>query len=66
MKVLIDGVLYRPETEFEKETKEILCEVYNVLWGEGFYDSFNESTRNFARPLAEKMMQLNKILHFKN
>lgn len=53
------------EDDLTSEVREILNDVYGSLWAEAYYDSFNESTQRFARPLADKMARLNKIVKFK-
>ena len=63
--VLIDGVEYRPQTRVQLEAMTLLHEVYAVLWAEAFYDPYNDQTRKFAKPLAEKMMRVNELLRFK-
>ena len=65
--VYIDGVQYIPLSERPcgEEERLLLCEVYGGLWGEAFYDAFNESTQKFADPLARKMMRLNELMGFK-
>ena len=65
MEVIIDGVTYKPVSEPDAEAMRLLEEVYGVLWTETYYDPYNEDTRNFARPLAEKMREANLILRFK-
>ena len=63
--VIIDGVRYMPETELQAEARQLLVDVYGALWTEAFYDPYNESTKNFAEPLANKMNRINKLLAFK-
>jgi hypothetical protein len=64
--VLINGRKYIPEDIHpQKEILKLLSEVYAVLWAEAFYDPFNESTKKFATPLAEKMMIINTELCFR-
>lgn len=64
-KVVINGVPWKPESELDNEVRALLNEVYGALWTEAYYDPYNKSTQEFARPLAEKMTRLNKLLHFK-
>lgn len=65
MRVVIDGITYVPRAEFmSDEVRNILGDLYSRLWAEAAYDPLNESTQKFAAPLAEKIMQLNKILKF--
>ena len=45
--------------------KMMLSEIYSVLWAEAYYDSLNTFTQNFAKPLADKMSELNEELKFK-
>ena len=63
--VVIDGINYVAETELQKETRLLLCDIYGTLWTEAYYDPDSEETRKFAKPIADKMTELNKILGFK-
>jgi hypothetical protein len=45
--------------------KMMLAEIYGALWTEGYYDPLNTFTQYFAKPLADKMSQLNEELKFK-
>jgi len=63
--VIIDGVRYRPETEMEAEAKRLLSQISAALWAEAYYDPFNDSTKRFAAPLADKMKRLNELLGFR-
>lgn len=67
MKVVIDGVEYVPgPAALDAESRQILSHVYGVLWGEAYYDpTYGEVTQKFAKPLCDKMAQLNEILKFK-
>lgn len=67
-RIVIDGVRYVPEDDkpLQKEAEVLLCEVCNTLWGEAWYDPFNEATQSFAAPLADKMKRLNEILKFRD
>jgi hypothetical protein len=65
MKVLIDDILYRPETEIEVETGKLLCSIYGIVWAEAYYDPYNEDTQRFALRIVDKIGRLNEILHFK-
>jgi hypothetical protein len=69
MKIMIDGVEYVPVTKAMggdyTEAMRLLAQVYGVLWTESYYDPYNESTKNFAIPLSEKMERANAILRFK-
>ena len=49
----------------DKEIK-LLSEVYGTLWIEAYYDFKNEHTQKFAKPIADKMAELNKSLKFKD
>lgn len=66
--VVIDGVHYvaADPPPFLDEAAKLLAEVYGVLWTEANYDPINESTRKFAKPLADKMMEANKLLGFRS
>jgi hypothetical protein len=64
MEVLIDGKRYIEESDFN-EAMRLLREVYGALWTEAHYDPYNESTQKFATPLADKMREANRLLHFK-
>ncbi len=46
-------------------TVRILCKVHGALWSEAYYDATNDSIREFAKPLADLMSELNKELKFK-
>jgi hypothetical protein len=48
-----------------KEQLALLNDVYGALWVEAYYDPRSSETREFARPLAEKMSKLNEALKFK-
>jgi hypothetical protein len=67
--VTIDGVDYSPVSfvsgEDFTEAWSLLAGVYGSLWTEAHYDPLNESTKQFAMPLAEKMKRANEILRFK-
>ena len=63
--VYVDGVEYRAVTEPKNEANKLLEEVYAGLWAEAYCDAYNDSTRKFAKPLADKMIRLNKILGFR-
>ena len=63
--VIIDGVHYHPETKLETEVKQLLSDVYGVLWAEANYDALNHHTEKFSKPLADKMARLNEIMGFK-
>lgn len=66
IEVRIDGVLYvRADQQPMESAMNLLREVYGALWGEAYYDAYNERTRDFAKPLADKMSEANKILRFK-
>lgn len=65
MKVVIDGVIYKPETELQIEARKLMADVYDSLWGEAFYDSYSDATQKFAEPLSRKMTRLNEILEFR-
>ena len=65
MKVTIDGVSYFPEPEPHAEAMKLLRQVYGALWTEAYYDGNSEQTAKFAKPLADKMREANKILGFK-
>lgn len=64
--VRINDTPYVPRnTVIPDRALRLLKEVYAGLWMEAYYDPTNESTRKFAEPLADKMVELNSILHFK-
>ena len=67
MKVEIDGIEYvRGPAAIDAEAHKLLNDIYGTLWCEAYYDpTYGEVTRNFAKPLADKMTQLNKLLKFK-
>jgi hypothetical protein len=66
-RVSIDGISYVPATErpLGEQARALLNEVYGRLWTEAHYDPWNEQTKKFAQPLADKMSELNKLLGFK-
>lgn len=68
MKVVIDEVEYvRGPAAITEEDRKLLNDIYATLWCEAYYDpTFGEVTRNFAKPLADKMSQLNERLKFKS
>lgn len=45
--------------------KELLNKIYGTLWMDAYYDPQSEEIRNYAKPLADIMSELNKELHFK-
>lgn len=64
--VVIDGVEYVPRDTFIPDrAMKLLSEVYGTLWAEGYYDPITEAVGKFARPLSDKMSELNDILGFK-
>ena len=64
--VAINGVEYVPKhTVIPDEAIAILIEVYSVLWAEGHYDPLTEAVGKVCRPLSDKMMRLNELLHFR-
>lgn len=64
-KVMIDGILYLPQTELQIEARKLLHDVYGTLWTNAFYDPYSEEIGEFAKPIAAKMMRLNEILGFR-
>lgn len=48
-----------------KEANKLLHDVYQVLWCEAYYDPTNDLIMKFAKPLADKMTEANKILGYK-
>lgn len=67
MNVTIGGVEYVPgPAALTDEDRKLLRDIYATLWTEAYYDpTYGEITQNFAKPLADKMTQLNKSLKFK-
>jgi hypothetical protein len=65
MKVLIDGVKYRPETPLEAEVIHQLRCLYAALWTEAYYDPENKDTKAFAMDTVKYIQRLNEILKFK-
>ena len=65
MKVMIDGILYRPEIQKEKETKNLLNQLYSIIWSEACYDATNDESRKMALRLLPTIKRLNEILKFK-
>lgn len=66
MEVMIDGKRYVPaDMSPPAEAMKLLAQVYGRLWTEAYYDAFNKSTEDFARPLAELMSKANDVLGFK-
>jgi len=66
MVVEIDGVKYVPDnSQVTDRAMGLLREVYSALWIEGCYDGRTEELAKFAKPLAVKMMEINKELGFK-
>ncbi len=65
MKVLIDGVLYRPETDSKKEVKILLNELYSIIWSEACYDATNDESRKICGKLLAPIKRLNEIFGFK-
>ena len=63
--VVVDGKEYLPQGVEESKAFSLLNDLYCALWTEAYYAAFNDETRDFARPLADKMTMLNSILHFK-
>ena len=63
----IEGTLYyrHPGIPLSQEAKELLSDLYGVLWMEAFYDPSNEITKAWARRHVGKMKRLNEILGFK-
>ena len=65
--ITLNGVKYvRPSyVELPEDDRKIvdklLNEIYGALWTEANYDPYNEDTKKFAKPLADKMAQVNKI-----
>lgn len=65
MEVIIDGKRYVPaELSPPAEAMQLLSRVYGRLWTEAHYDAFNQSTEDFAKPLADLMRKANDILRF--
>jgi hypothetical protein len=67
MNVVIDGIEYvRGPAAVSPEAHKLLNDIYATLWCEAYYDpTYGEVTQNFAKPLADKMRQLNTLLGFK-
>lgn len=65
--VSIDGVRYVPAVRrpLTTEAKQLLSDVYGVLWMESYYDPFNGETQKFAKGVVGKMQRLNELLGFK-
>ena len=57
MKFIIDGDEYiKKDFIIDEETKNLIIEVYSVLWTEAYYDATHGSkTRDFSRHLSDKM-----------
>ena len=45
--------------------RELLNKLYGVLWMDAYYDPKSEEIREYAKPLADMMKELNEGLHFK-
>jgi hypothetical protein len=65
--VVLDGIHYVPAERppLLEDAAKLLAEVYGVLWTEVCYDPTNEHTREFAKPLLDKMAEANKLLGFR-
>ena len=65
--VTVNGVLYVPahDRPMREEAGELLRAVYGKLWVEAYYNPTCEATCKFAKPLADMMTQLNRLLGFK-
>lgn len=48
-----------------KRQKELLDKMYGILWMDAYYDPKSEEIREYAKPLADILSELNKDLHFK-
>ena len=44
----------------------LLNEIYSVLYTEAYYDPTNEQLQKFAKPLADKMKEINDMVCFKD
>lgn len=48
-----------------KEGKEVLAELYGVIWMDACYDPDKESDREYARKLLPLIKKANDLLQFK-
>ena len=65
-KVIIDGIEYIPRnTVISAHAMKLLHDIYMHLYIEAYYDPTNKFTQEYAKPLADKMTELNKELGFK-
>ena len=53
------------EVVLPEEAKELLNSIYCDLWMDAYVDMMNNKTKEFSKPIADKMTKLNEILKFK-
>jgi hypothetical protein len=65
--IIIDGVTYVPEVvgSVSQTERRLLNELYCILWAEAYYHALNDVTKKFAKPLADRIIELNETMGFK-
>jgi hypothetical protein len=66
--IVVNGVTYVPEEpgSFSETERRLLNELYCTLWAEAYYHALNDVTEKFAKPLADKIIELNETMGFKS
>lgn len=60
----LEESLKNPESELGSEVRRGLSEIYSIVWGEAFYDAYNEKSYEIANRLWPHIKRLKELLKF--